>query len=288
MNKIDYTVLTSSFLPFGPKRLSLLISYFKSSEGVWNASASDLLSCGLSSKIVRSFDSYRKAINPQEYFRNLEKEGVYSLTKDGPSYPFNLSGLDDSPLTLFVKGKLKKGDFRAIAIIGSRKMSEYGRKAADYFSRELSKKGITIVSGLARGVDTQAHTAAIMAGGRTIAICACGLDRVYPPENQKLAGKIIKSGALISEYPLGYPPYRENFVVRNRIVAGLSRAVVVIEGEEKSGTLITATYAANQGRTVFAVPGSIFSKTSGACRFLIKNGCEIAFDAGDILESVKF
>jgi DNA processing protein len=200
------------------------------------------------------------------------------------SYPENLKQIINAPQNLYIKGRLEKKDRLAVAIIGSRKMTEYGEKTAARFAYELAKRKITIVSGLARGIDTVAHQASLAAGGRTIAVLGSGLDIIYPPENKRLAEKIVKSGALVSEFPPGTKPLGENFLIRNRIISGMSLAVLVVEGAKRSGTLSTASYAANQGREVFAIPGPVDSPLSEAPLFLIGEGAAIAKGPKDVLE----
>jgi len=287
MTSEQYLVLVSSFIPFGPQRLGLLLKYFTTPGRVWEASTCELLNTGLKGKMVEDFDAYRKGVNVAEYFRRLKKLGISFVTKFSKSYPANLRGLDDAPYTLYIKGKLLKRDVRAVAVVGTRRITGYGREVAEIFSSGLARNGVTVVSGLARGVDTMAHKSALKAGGRTIAVLGSGLDYVYPPENIGLVSDIIRSGgAVASEFPLGYPVSGVNFITRNRIISGLSKAVLVVEGEVKSGTLITASHAANQGKDVFAVCGQITSPMSGAPHFLIKNGAKIAFEVGDILSSL--
>lgn len=182
------------------------------------------------------------------------------------AYPKNLLGLDGSPQKLFVKGKLLKRDALAVAIVGTRVPSQEGLIKARHFATILAKVGLTIVSGLARGIDTVAHKSALEAGGRTIAVLASGIDIIYPPENGALAKKIANQGALLTEFAEGVSPSKQNFLVRNRIISGLSLATLVIEGARQSGTISTAAHAARQGREVFAIPGS------GAADYLLENG----------------
>jgi DNA processing protein len=287
MNEKQYLVLLSSFVPFGTVRLNLLLDYFKSAKNVWLAPKEKLLLVGLKEGFVEKFLSYKKNLNEKEYFFRLKKLGVSYVTRQENLYPENLEEIEDAPYTLYFKGRLKRKE-TAVAIVGTRKMTTYGEEVAKEFASKLAKKGITIVSGLARGVDSAAHKAALEVKGRTIAVLPCGLTRVYPSENEYLAREIVtKGGALVSEYPLDFPITRENFRQRNRIISGLVEIVVVVEGEKKSGTLITASAAANQGRTVFAVPGQITSILSQAPHFLIQNGARIAFGVDDILEELK-
>lgn len=185
---------------------------------------------------------------------------------------------------LFVLGEIKKEDSFAVAIVGSRKSTTYGREIAKNFSSYLAQNGVTIVSGLARGIDTIAHVTALEAGGRTIAVLGSSIDIIYPAENRKLAEKIIKSGAVVSQFPQGTLPLGKNFLTRNKTIVELSLAVLIIEGAKRSGTLSTASYAANLGVEVFAIPNPINSETSYAPNYLIDNGARVAQDPKDILE----
>jgi len=282
-----YLVALSAFIPFGPKRIELLTGYFGSAKKVWNSSSKKLLQVGTNEKTVAAFETFRKAFGIESYLKKLEKLKIEFVVRDDKNYPENLKDLDNAPMVLYIRGKLKAEDTNAVAVVGSRKMTSYGREVTEKFSSELANFGITIVSGLARGIDTAAHKGALSVGGRTIAVLGCGLDSVYPPENTQLASEIIeKESAVVSEYPLGHPALPINFASRNRIVSGLSKAVLVVEGAEKSGTLLTASSAADQGRTVFAVPGQITSPLSAAPLFLLKNGAKIATEPSDILEEL--
>lgn len=286
MNKKEALVALCSFVPFGPARIKLLISFFGSAEKVWKAKKKDFLKLGLGEKRTLDFLTYRENFNAKEYFNRLKKYKVSYLTIDDKNYPANLKGIADAPYVIYIKGKIIPSDSNAVAIVGSRKITSYGREVAERFAGELGAVGVTIVSGLARGVDTVAHKSALGMGGRTIAVLGCGLDSVYPPENSFLAGEIAKNGAVISEYPLGHPALPINFANRNRIVSGISKAVVVVEGAHKSGTLLTASHAANQGRSVFAIPGQITSPLSAAPFYLIKNGAIMATSAKDVLDEL--
>lgn len=217
----------------------------------------------------------------------MNKE-IYKTDWEDKKYPENLRTLpgNERPESLYVLGKIKKKDRKAVAIVGSRRMTDYGKRTTARFARELAKNNITIISGLARGIDTIAHKAALSAGGRTIAVLGCGLDIIYPSENNALAKRIINNGALVSEFPLGTKPLGKNFLTRNRIISGLSLAILVVEGARRSGTLSTASWAANQGREVFAIPGPIDSPLSAAPLFLIENGAQIAQSPKDILDLI--
>lgn len=287
MKEKQYLVALYAFTSFGPARTKLLISYFGSSEKVWNADSNRLYEIGLSKKIVENFVIFRKNFDLKRYFNRLKKLKIKYITYNDKNYPENLRGLEDAPLILYVLGDLKSDDINAVAIVGSRKMTSYGREVASKFAYELSGMGISIVSGLAFGVDAAAHIATLEAGGRGVAVLASGLDIVTPASNTELAKRLVKNGgAIVSEYPLGTSPLRTFFPSRNRIISGLSKAVLVVEGARKSGTLLTASAAAEQGRQVFAVPGQITSPMSEASHYLIKNGAKIVTSVDDIVEEL--
>lgn len=281
-----YLVMVSSFVPFGPARTTLLLKYFDSAAKIWNAKRHQLTDTGLSKKLVDKFIDYRNDFKSKEYFESLEKLKITYLLQEDKNYPVLLKQIDLSPLVLYVKGKLKKKDEKSVAIVGARELTDYGKEVAKKLSSTLSKKGVTIVSGLARGIDTLSHRGALDSGGRTIAVLGCGLDIMYPPENLNLSKQIAKSGAVVSEYPLGYGVKPQNFAARNRIISGLSQATVVVEGRQRSGTFLTAGHALNQGKTVMAVPGPITSPMSEAPNYLIKNGAKVVTSAHDILEEL--
>jgi len=288
MNERQALVALYSYIYFGPARTKLLVEYFASASGAWNSTKKELLDIGLKSDRVDDFNKYRENFNSTIYFNRLKNLGIDYLTINDKDYPSNLKDLDNAPVVLYFKGLLKSDDSKAVAIIGTRKMTSYGREITAKFSSELANLGVTIVSGLALGVDACAHKACIDVGGRTIAVLASGLDIITPASNTQLAKSIIESGgAIVSEYPLGHPPLRTNFPNRNRIISGLSSAVLVIEGANRSGTLLTASSAAEQGRTVFAVPGQITSPMSVAPHFLIANGAKLALSVKDILDELN-
>lgn len=284
----EYLLALSTFIPFGSNRTSLLVDYFGSSKNAWGASKGDLLSTGLSQRMVDGFLKHRQTFSLEKYLAVLNRDKIKFVTLQDQDYPENLREISYPPQTLYIKGTLRKLQKMAISIVGTRKMTDYGEKVTRIFSSRLSELGFTIVSGLARGVDTEAHKQALYKKGGTIAVLGSGLSTIYPPENKNLADTIVKNdGALVSEYPYFYPIKATNFAARNRIISGLSKAVVVIEGRRKSGTLLTASNAAEQGKTVFAVPGPIDSVMSEAPFFLIKNGASIATSVDDILEEVR-
>ena len=289
MTESEFLTAIYAFNLLGPARLKLMLSYFKKAKKIWMCSKKELMEVGLLEKKIVAFIDFRNSFDIQKYFKRLESSLVKVTTIFDTGFPKNLKGLDGSPLVLYYKGSLKSLKSKSVAIVGTRQMTSYGREVTERFSSELGQAGITIISGLARGIDTVAHMACLSAGGKTVAVLGNGLDTVYPPENSGLAAEIVKKGgAIISEYPLGYPILPANFPIRNRIVSGLSDAVVVIEGAEKSGTLITAGHAAEQGKTVLAIPGQITSPLSAAPLYLLKNGAKMATSVKDILEELNY
>jgi len=231
---------------------------------------------------IKAFKDWKKV---EKELECADSTGVSIVTSQDPLYPSQLLSTYDYPAFLYVKGHLKEDDVN-VAVVGSRTASTYGKFTTERLCRELVLRGITVISGLARGIDSAAHRGALSGKGRTIAVLGCGLDVVYPPENEKLFTEISLQGALISEFPFGTPPNAPNFPARNRIISGISLGVVVVEASEKSGSLITARIALEQGREVFAVPGSIDSSGSRGTNKLIKQGAKLIENVEDILEEI--
>jgi DNA processing protein len=272
----------------GAVRAGLLQSYFGSMEAAWSAAPAELAAAGLDRATVTSVLTTRAAIDPRAETEKLEKAGIKAYTWDDDAYPRRLREIDDKPPVIYVRGELTPEDEWAVAVVGTRKASPDGRRAAEDLSTDLARQRITIVSGLARGIDAVAHRAALDASGRTIAVLACGLDLVYPPEHAKLAQEIVRHGALVSEYPLGTQPRSEFFPRRNRILSGLSLGVLVVEAPEGSGALITARQALDQNREVFAVPGNIYRETARGSNALIRDsGAKLVTKVEDILEELN-
>ncbi len=287
ISESQFLVALSAFPFFGPARIKLLISYFKSAEKVWSADVKQLLEINIPEKKAREFEEFKNNFNIPQYFEKLKKLEIEVTTIFEKDFPEKLLDLPGAPVTLYYKGSLSGLKNNSVSIVGTRKITSYGREVTEKFASELSSFGITVISGLARGVDTTAHKACLNVKGITVAILGNGLDSVYPPENKILAEQIIKQdGAIISEYSLGTPALPVNFAVRNRIISGLSDAVLVVEGAEGSGTLLTAGHAAEQGKTVFAVPGQITSPLSAAPLSLLKNGARMATEVKDILDEL--
>ena len=272
----------------GSVRAGRLLAYFGSMEAAWRAGAQELRDAGLDQATVSSIVAGRESVSPDGEMDRLQRAGVQALTWEDDAYPPRLKEIDDKPPVLYVRGELRPEDEWAVAIVGTRRATPYGRQAAEHFASDLARHRITVVSGLARGVDAVAHRAALAAGGRTIAVLACGLDLVYPPEHAKLALEIAEHGALVSDYPLGTQPRSEYFPRRNRILSAISLGVLVVEGDVDSGSLITARLALDQNREVFAVPGSIYSPTHRGPNKLIREGeAKLVQATEDILEELN-
>lgn len=270
----------------GAVRLRALLDYFGDAETAWNASLFDLAAAGLSPKLAERILQVRRSVNLDEYISQVVRKGIRILTWDDPEYPSHLNEIDQPPPVLYLRGEITTEDSWAVAIVGTRGVTAYGRQVTEELATVLAQNGVTIVSGLARGVDAIAHHAALKADGRTLAVLGCGVDKIYPPEHRALAERIAAHGAILSDYAPGTPPDSANFPPRNRIISGLSMAVVVVEAGETSGALITAEFAAEQGREVFAVPGSIFAPQSKGPNRLISNGAKVLLSPQDVLEAL--
>lgn len=238
---------------------------------------------GVSATLAQAILGFRQWDRVEDHLSRLQAFGAEIFTLDDPGYPARLREIPFPPPLIFVKGEIKPEDSLALAMVGTRGASYYGTKTCRGLARELARRGVTVVSGLARGIDTAAHQGALEGGGRTLAVLGCGLDVVYPPENRELYGRIQESGALITEYPLGTPPEAHNFPRRNRLISGLALGVLVVEAGAKSGANITAQCGAEQGREVMAVPGPINSPTSQGPHRLIQEGAKLVQNVDDIL-----
>jgi DNA processing protein len=283
-NETKYWIGFNLVKGIGPVRLEKLLGYFGDIQTAWDARPCHLEVAGLSKTLQERMLEIRNTVSLDKLVQKIQAQNIRVLTWDDPAYPERLRQIDQSPFVIFLKGELIPADTWAVGIVGTRKYSPYGHQVTEDLSHTLARNGITIISGLARGVDGIAHQSALDAGGRTIAVLGSGLDIVYPPEHRSLAEQITRNGAVLSDYPLSTPPEGSNFPPRNRIISGLSRAVIVIEAGEKSGALITATYAAEQGKEVFAVPGRITSPMSKGTNLLIKQGAHPLIDPQDVLD----
>ena len=281
-------ILLNMLQDIGYIRLKALLGEFKSPEAIFNASRADIEKVkGIGRKIAENIKTARNRYNIDRELSLIKKHDIKLITIFEEDYPENLKNIYDPPFLLYIKGELKKNDKFAVAIVGSRRGSLYGLRTAERLSGELASHGITIVSGLARGIDTAAHRGAVSAKGRTIAVLGNGLASIYPPENKKLAEGIAENGALISEFAMEMPPHKGNFPQRNRTISGLSEGVVVVEAARRSGSLITANFALEEGREVFAGPGPAGSITAAGTNNLIKEGAKLAEKAEDILEELN-
>lgn len=272
----------------GPLRFVTLLKHFGSPQEILSAKASRLSQVkGIGEQIAHSIVELRDKVNVDIELEKIEKEGVRILTLDSEEYPINLKSIWDPPPVLYIKGKITQNDRLAIAMVGSRAATSYGKTVAAKLAEELVQAGFTIISGLARGIDAASHKGAINANGRTIAVLGCGIDVIYPQENKKLFYEIIEHGAVVTEFPFGTPPGKFNFPQRNRIISGLALGTVIVEAPIRSGALITADCALEQNREVFAVPGQIVSKLSKGTHQLIKQGAKLVENAQDIIEELE-
>lgn len=279
-------VALSQVSHIGPVRLGRLRDHFGSLDLAWEAAAGDLRGV-LDERACREVLLARERISPAEVMERIAKSGAEVITVLDDVYPRILREIPGPPPVLYVRGMLPLQDEPTVAIVGTRRATSYGREATTRIASELAAAGVTIVSGLAKGVDGFAHRAALESAGRTVAVMASGVDIIYPPEHRQLAERIVESGALVSDYPPGAKPDAPNFPARNRIISGLSLATIVIEAPSRSGALITVGFAADQGRDVYAVPGSILSAASEGSNRLLRQGAIPLTSAADLLEDLK-
>lgn len=272
----------------GAVRLQALLDAFDGDlQAAWEAPYDRLRQAGLSSRIVEGILKVRAEINLERIWERTQAAGIKVLTWEDESYPRLLREIYQPPPVIYLRGEILPEDETAVAVVGTRRITAYGRQVTEDLGAALARHQVTVVSGLARGTDAIAHQSALRAGGRTIAVLGSGVDRIYPPEHRRLAEEIIESGALISDYPPGTPPDSANFPPRNRIISGLSLATVVVEAGETSGALITATFALEQGREVLAVPGLITSPNSKGTNRLISQGARPLLTPEDVLEAIN-
>lgn len=286
-NSLKYWLAWNKLSDIGPKRFYKLLQYFGSVDIAWEARSEEISKIlNLSPKISSRLFEEKNNIIPEQELDLILKHQVKVLTIEDALYPENLKTIHDPPPVLYFKGTILQSDKNAISIVGTRKATYYGKMVAEKLSKDLALAGLTIISGMARGIDTAAHRGTLSVNGRTIAVLGCGIDHIYPPENRRLAQEIQESGAVMSEFPLFTLPERQNFPRRNRIISGLSLGTVVVEAAEKSGALITADFALEQGREVFAIPGNINSPLSNGSHNLIKQGAKLVDNYQDILEEI--
>ena len=286
-DNLEYWIGFSKVAGIGPARLRMLLDYYGSIQAAWQANPGELRAVGLDRRSVENLVKVRNSLDVEAELEKLDRLDVSVLTWDSPDYPPPLKNIPDPPAILYVRGRLKPEDEWAVAVVGTRRATTYGKECTEMLVRGLVESGVTVVSGLAYGIDTEAHRTAVAAGGRTIAVLGCGVDIVYPADNRKLYQAVIEHGALVSEYPVGTNPDSGNFPRRNRIISGLSLGVLVVEGSIQSGARITADYALEQGRDVFAVPGSILRKSGSGPNHLIQHGAKLVTHVNDILEELN-
>jgi DNA processing protein len=270
----------------GTRKAAQLIESYRTPEAVFRASSSELEGFGLSGSIARSIAGgcmFEDAVDQQQKAR---EQGVAVIPMADARYPPRLREIYDPPVVLFARGRTELLQAAMLGVVGTRRPTPYGTAVAEKLSADLALAGMTITSGMARGIDTSAHRSALAAGGSTVAVFGCGVDLIYPAENRKLAAELAEKGLLISEFPMGAPAYPQNFPIRNRIISGMSVGVLVVEGAQYSGSAITARLALDQQREVFAVPGSILSKMSWGPNLLIKQGAKLVQDWNDVLEEL--
>jgi DNA processing protein len=270
----------------GAVRVQALIQHFGDLEIAWRAAPADLTCAGLSLKLIERVVQARENIDLEKVWAKIEAQGIKILTWEDASYPQRLKEIDQPPPVLYIRGEYLPDDLFAVAIVGTRRVTAYGRQITEELSSFLAANGITVISGLARGVDAIAHQTALKAGGRTIGVLGSGVDKIYPPEHRTLAEQMLERGAIVSDYVPGTPPEASNFPPRNRIISGLSLAVVVVEAGETSGALITAEFAAEQGREIFAVPGSILAPQSKGTNKLIQHGALPLLSVNDLMQAL--
>jgi DNA processing protein len=270
----------------GAVRMQALIQHFGDLETAWKAAPAEFARAGFSLKLIERIIQAREHVDLEKLWARIESQGIKILTWEDVSYPQRLKEIDQPPPVLYVRGEYLPDDIFAVAIVGTRRVTPYGRQITEQLALFLASSGMTVISGLARGVDAIAHQTALKAGGRTIGVLGSGVDKIYPPEHRSLAEQMMESGAIISDYAPGTPPDASNFPPRNRIISGLSLAVVVVEAGETSGALITAEFAAEQGREIFAVPGSILAPQSKGTNKLIQNGALPLLNVEDLMQAL--
>jgi DNA processing protein len=283
----NYWLALNMVKGIGAVRYRTLLEAMGSAKAAWEATPNQFRELKLGDAVVKNFADIKQKLDPQTIPAYLEKYGVKAYTWEDEDYPRRLRELDQAPPVIYYLGELLPTDEWSVAVVGTRRVTQYGQQVADELGAFLGRNGITLVSGLAKGVDAIAHQAAIKAGGRSIAVVAHGLDQIYPPENRVLGEEIIANGAVISDYGIGTPPDAANFPPRNRIISGLSLAVVVVEAGVESGALITAGFAAEQGREVFAIPGGIYAPQSKGTNMLIQKGAHPLVNFEELLDALN-
>ena len=285
---MKYWIWLASVEGLGPVKKFALLNKFETAKRIYNATEKEILKVdGMSDKIVQNMQKAKDTKLLEKYEKYILKNDIKIINISDDNYPAKLKNIYAPPITIFAKGDISLLNSKSIAIVGSREPSKYGIYVAEKFSKELSKEGITIVSGLARGIDTFAHVGALSSFGKTIAALGSGIDVVYPKENAKYYREISEKGLIISEYIVGTAPESKNFPQRNRIISGLSDGVLVVEASKNSGTMITTNFALEQGKELYVIPGNITSNLSAGTNNLIKEGAKLVTDVYEILEDLN-
>lgn len=285
---MKYWIWLASVEGLGPVKKFALLNKFETAKRIYNETEKEILKVdGMSDKIVQNMQKAKDAKLLEKYEKYILKNDIKIINISDDNYPAKLKNIYAPPITIFAKGDISLLNSKSIAIVGSREPSKYGIYVAEKFSKELSKEGITIVSGLARGIDTFAHVGALSSFGKTIAVLGSGIDVVYPKENAKYYREISEKGLIISEYIVGTAPESKNFPQRNRIISGLSDGVLVVEARKNSGTMITTDFALEQGKELYVIPGNITSNLSAGTNNLIKEGAKLVTDVYEILEDLN-
>ncbi len=285
MDTIDAYLALNLLPKIGPVRVRRLLDVFGSPQAILAANRDQIRRVeGFGNEMAKQIGDWENQIDLQREKQLIREAEVTIISLECEDYPAPLREIHDPPLVLYVWGKLTKADLLAIGVVGSRRATHYGLQTARKLGYQLARSGFMVLSGLARGIDTAAHEGALGAGGRTVAVLGSGLGKLYPPENQALAERIAANGAVVSEFPILYLPDKQSFPLRNRIVSGWSSGILVVEAPQRSGALITANQAAEQGRNVYAVPGPIDRPSSVGCHRLIQDGAKLVMDAADIVE----
>lgn len=285
--KLPFLLALQSVYGLGPVRIKKMLDVYVDPEIVWKLPDSELRTLGLPKPVAETFISTRHTLDPDQYHQSIIDSNISITTLFDDDYPHLLKQIYDPPIILFYLGDLSFATSRTIAIVGSRKMTGYGKLVTTRIAEDLIQADFTIISGLARGIDTVAHQTAVNNHSPTIAVLGGGLNNIFPPENQQLAQEILKKGAIVSEFPPDAPHLPANFPSRNRIIAGLSQGTVVTEADIDSGSLITAQITLDDNRPVFAVPGPITSQMSKGCHLLIKNGATLTTSVNDIFDQLS-
>lgn len=285
MTDKEYWYWLCNIKKIGPQKITHLLSYFNSPKEIFFSDEKELKNAvGLEEAELKELLSSKDKSRIIENYAKLKDKGIYFVTKDDKDYPDALRNVYNPPHCLYVKGSLPKKEQKIIAVVGARNCSDYGRSMAEYFSSELVKEGIAVISGLAAGIDSYAHKGALKAGGETYGVLGCGVDICYPKENFNLYMQMQERGCILSEYGPGFSPRTFNFPMRNRIISGMSDGVFIIEAKEKSGSLITADFGLEQGKNIYTLPGRVCDELSLGCHNLIKQGAKLVTNTYDILE----